>query len=73
MQNNNLWWIHYNDEELYGLLIDKSDAKHIFHGITNKYPLSDNCISHYQAEDVLEHIAFEKLIPTINVMRYTAY
>lgn len=58
--------IHYNDEELYGLSIDKSDAKHIFHDITKKYPLPDNCISHYQAEDVLEHIEFDKLVPTIN-------
>lgn len=58
--------IHYNDKELYGLSIVKSDEKHIFHDITQKYPLPDNCIAHYQAEDVLEHIEIGKLIGTIN-------
>ncbi len=58
--------VHYNDPDLFGLSIDRVDEKHIFHDITNKYPLPDNCISNYQAEDVLEHIGLEKIVLTIN-------
>ena len=58
--------MHMSEPNLYGLSINKADSKHILHDITNHYPLPDNSIYSYQAEDVLEHIAFEKLVDTIN-------
>jgi SAM-dependent methyltransferase len=58
--------IHMQQDNLYGLSINKADRKHILHDITEKYPLPDNCIKSYQAEDVLEHIDFEKVVPSIN-------
>lgn len=58
--------IHMADSDLFGLSINKADSRHIFHDITNKYPLPDNCVYSYQAEDVLEHISPQKLIKTIN-------
>jgi SAM-dependent methyltransferase len=57
---------HMKIENLYGLSINKADAKHILHDITVPYPLPDNCIDSYQAEDVLEHISLDKIISTIN-------
>jgi len=58
--------IHMSDPNLFGLSICKADKKHILHDITCRYPLPDNCISSYEAEDVLEHIAPELLVDTIN-------
>lgn len=58
--------IHMENDNLYGLSITKMDAKHIFHDITQKYPLSDESIYAYQAEDVLEHIEIKKIIPALN-------
>lgn len=58
--------VHMSEPNLYGLSINKADSKHILHDITNRYPLPDNSIYLYQAEDVLEHIAFEKLVDAIN-------
>lgn len=58
--------IHMANLELYGLSINKADARHILHDITNKYPLPDNSIYSYLAEDVLEHIEYSKLIDSIN-------
>lgn len=58
--------IYMSNPDLYGLSINKADARHILHDITNRYPLPDNSIAAYQAEDVLEHIAFEKLTSTID-------
>lgn len=50
---------HRNEENLYGLSITKSDKKHIFHNIMNAYPLPDECIAGYEAEEVLEYIPRE--------------
>ena len=58
--------IHMSDENLYGLSISKADSKHILHDIRIKYPLPDNCIFSYQAEDVLEHIEQERLVMVID-------
>lgn len=58
--------VHMSDPNLYGLSIQKSDSRHIYHDITEKYPLPDGCISSYQAEDVLEHIDIEKVVMVIN-------
>lgn len=57
---------HMSNPYLYGLSINRSDNKHIFHDITKKYPLPDECIDNYQAEDVLEHIELEYIKDTIN-------
>ena len=58
--------IHMDNDNLYGLSITKMDAKHIFHDITLSYPVPDESIYAYQAEDVLEHIEMEKVVPAIN-------
>ncbi len=58
--------VHMSDPNLFGLSIVKADSKHILHDITNRYPLPDESIFSYQAEDVLEHIEFEKLVDVIN-------
>lgn len=58
--------IHLSNLNLYGLSINKADARHILHDITNKYPLPDESIYSYQAEDVLEHIEISKLTNSIN-------
>lgn len=58
--------VHMSNPNLYGLSISKADSRHILHDITNKYPLPDNSIFSYQAEDVLEHIEFEKMVDIIN-------
>lgn len=58
--------VHMANPDLYGLSIHKADSKHILHDITKKYPLPDNCIFTYQAEEVLEHIEMEKLIDAID-------
>lgn len=58
--------IHLSNPNLYGLSINKADARHILHDITQKYPLPDNSIHSYQAEDVLEHIEIEKLTDVMN-------
>lgn len=51
---------HLNEENLFGLSITKSDQKHIFHNIMNAYPLPDECIAGYEAEEVLEYIPRER-------------
>ena len=53
--------VHFSDPNLFGLSINKADSRHILHNITDKYPLPDESISSYQAEDVLEHIEFAQL------------
>ena len=58
--------VHFSDPNLFGLSINKADSRHILHNITDKYPLPDESISSYQAEDVLEHIEFAQLTDAIN-------
>lgn len=58
--------VHMAEPNLYGLSINRADSRHILHDITHKYPLPDNSIYSYQAEDVLEHIEFVKLVDAIN-------
>ena len=55
-----------SNPDLYGLSIHKADVRHILHDITERYPLPDDSIYSYQAEDVLEHIEIAKLPDTIN-------
>lgn len=49
-----------------GLSITKNDYRHIKFDITNKYPLVDNMVDFYQAEDVLEHIEINKIVDVLN-------
>ncbi len=58
--------IHLEEKNLYGLSINKMDSKHIFHDITEPYPIPDKSISNYEAEDVFEHIPYSLLPQTIN-------
>ncbi len=58
--------VHIKNPNLYGLSINKTDERHILADITEKYPLPNDSIFSYQAEDVLEHIEFSKLVETIN-------
>ena len=51
---------------LIGLSLSQSDHRHIKYDITNSLPLSNNSVSSYQAEDVFEHIEYDKLLPIIN-------
>ncbi len=44
-----------------GLSLSQSNAQHIKHDITQKYPLPNNCVDIYQSEDVFEHIELENL------------
>lgn len=51
---------------LIGLSIAKNDERHILHDITKPFPLPDNSVESFQAEDVFEHIPYAQLIPVIN-------
>lgn len=49
-----------------GLSLKINNARHIRHDITTTFPIEDNTISHFQAEDVFEHIEYDKLPATID-------
>ena len=51
----------YDIEGLVGLSLTRHDKKHIKHDITNKFPIEDGIVDVFQAEDVFEHIEYEKL------------
>ncbi len=53
-------------KNLVGLSIDKKDYRHIEHDITKLFPLKNNSVDSFQAEDVLEHISYEKVSSVIN-------
>jgi glycosyltransferase involved in cell wall biosynthesis/ADP-heptose:LPS heptosyltransferase/predicted SAM-dependent methyltransferase/MoaA/NifB/PqqE/SkfB family radical SAM enzyme len=53
-------------EGLIGLSLTKNDESHIRHDITQPFPLENDSIDSFQAEDVLEHISCEKLTSVIN-------
>ncbi len=48
-------------KNLIGLSIEKNDFRHIRHDVTKPFPLPDNSVDSFQAEDVFEHINYEKL------------
>lgn len=56
----------YRQEGLVGLSINKSDRRTILHDITEKMPLADESVDCYQAEDVFEHIEYNKLVEVMN-------
>ena len=49
----------YENQGFIGLSIKQADWNTIKHDITRPYPLKDNSVDFYQAEDVLEHIPYE--------------
>lgn len=49
-----------------GLSLWQSNVSHIVHDITERIPLRDGCVDVFQAEDVLEHIEQEKVLPVID-------
>lgn len=57
---------NYDKKIMVGLKLGHSDRYHIGHDITKKYPIPDNSIDAYQAEDVFEHINYNELVDTIN-------
>ena len=48
-------------KNLIGLSIDKKDYRHINHDVIKPFPLADESVDSFQAEDVFEHIQYEKL------------
>jgi SAM-dependent methyltransferase len=53
-------------EGLVGLSLTTNDYRHIKHDISHPFPLPDNSVDSFQAEDVLEHIDYDNLLPIIN-------
>jgi len=51
---------------LIGLSPTKNDQNHLQHDITQLFPLENNSVDSFQAEDVFEHIPYEKLVPVVN-------
>lgn len=58
--------LEYESCDIVGLSIKKSDSRHIKHDITKPYHLPDNSVDAFQAEDVFEHISYDKLTDSIN-------
>ncbi len=56
----------YADDRIVGLSLSRRDGRHIKHDITKPYPLSDESVDVYQAEDVFEHIEFSCLVKVID-------
>ncbi len=56
----------YAGKGLVGLSLTASDARHIRHDITKPYPLAEGSVDSYQAEDVFEHIEYEKLADVVD-------
>lgn len=55
---------HHSD--VIGLSLTNNDERHIKHDITHPMPLSDNSVDSYQAEDVFEHIPYDRLVSVVN-------
>ena len=53
--------IEYEDENIIGLSLWNTDKRTILHDVTKPYPIPDNSIDSYQAEDVFEHISFSQM------------
>lgn len=56
----------YNREGIVGLSITHADYRTIRHDITRSFLLDDNTVDIFQAEDVFEHIEYEKLVQVLN-------
>ena len=53
-------------EGVIGLSLTRNDYRHIKHDITLAFPLPDNSVDMFQAEDCLEYIPYQKLVPVID-------
>lgn len=53
--------LHAISGSFIGLSLFKNDRNHLRHDITCRMPLPGSCVDIYQAEDVFEHIQYEKL------------
>jgi SAM-dependent methyltransferase len=53
-------------EGLIGLSINVNDDRHIRHDITAPFPLPDNSVDSFQAEDVFEHIPYDRLAAVVD-------
>lgn len=51
---------------LTGLSLNVNDNRHILHDITHPFPIPDNSVDSFQAEDVLEHIPYNQLVPVLD-------
>lgn len=49
-----------------GLSLTQNDHRHLLQDITKPLPFPDNSVDAFQAEDVLEHIPYDRLVPVIN-------
>ena len=58
--------IHRRTKGLYGLSICGVDSRHIKHDVCEKYPIPDNSIDSYEAEDVFEYVKKEMQVDAIN-------
>ncbi len=56
----------YDKKGIVGLSITHSDSRTIKHDITEGILLEDNSVDIFQAEDVFEHIEYDKLVDVIN-------
>lgn len=56
----------YERKNMVGLSLYNSDYRTICHDVTMPYPIDDNSIDAYQAEDVFEHVAIDKIVPAFN-------
>ncbi len=52
--------------DVIGLSLIRNDHRHIRHDITNPLPLPDDSVDSFQAEDVFEHIEYDRLLPVVN-------
>lgn len=49
-----------------GLSLTQENARHIRHDVTKPFPLPNNSVDAFQAEDVFEHIEYDQLVPVLN-------
>lgn len=49
-----------------GLSLSQENDRHIRHDITRPLPFPDNSVEAFQAEDVLEHIQYDRLVPILD-------
>lgn len=49
-----------------GLSLTRQDERHIRHDITDPLPFADNSVDAFQAEDVFEHIPYDRLVAVVD-------
>lgn len=57
---------YYSRYDYVGLSLKRADKRHIRFDVTEKYPIPNDTIDAYQAEDVFEHIPYQYLVDAIN-------